>query len=126
MATNSKTSKVLLDLPKKEHNFKTRQKTKKLLINENGEKRRNPCTVAYFRSGTQTLSSCCSLDYAHGNKSIIFFNDLYTPVKIYICATKKSTHLQVIPQQRIQNTTNLRLQTYEKNQWMLLLAPHGR
>ena len=29
----------------------------------------------------------------------------------------KSTHLAVIPQQSIQNTANLALQTYEKNQW---------
>ena len=30
----------------------------------------------------------------------------------------KSTHLQVNPQQSIQNTINLRSQTYEKNQWI--------
>ena len=29
----------------------------------------------------------------------------------------KGAHLQVIPQQSTQNITNLRLQTYEKNQW---------
>ena len=29
----------------------------------------------------------------------------------------KSAHLQIIPQQSTQNTANLLLQTYEKNQW---------
>ena len=37
----------------------------------------------------------------------------------------KSTHLQVIPRQSTQNTANLPLQTYEKNQWTFLLFNVG-
>ena len=35
---------------------------------------------------------------------------------IHLCQ-EKNTHWQVIPQQSTQNTTNLQLQTYEKNKW---------
>ena len=44
----------------------------------------------FFWSGIQTLNSCCSLGYAPGNKSIIFFNDLFKPIEIYDYARKKS------------------------------------
>ena len=37
----------------------------------------------------------------------------------------KSTHLQVIPKQSTQNTANLPLQTYKKNQWTFLLFNTG-
>ena len=37
----------------------------------------------------------------------------------------KSTHLQVIPQQSTQNTANLPLQTYEKNQLTFFIVQHG-
>ena len=43
----------------------------------------------FVQSGIQTLSSCHSLGYARGNKSIIFFNDLCKPIEIYIYARKK-------------------------------------
>ena len=45
--------------------------------------------------------------------------------KMYIYA-RKITHLQVIQQQSTQNITNLRLQTYEKNQWTFLMTTIGR
>ena len=38
----------------------------------------------------------------------------------------KSTHLQVISQQSTQNTANLPLQSYEKNQWTFFVVQHGR
>ena len=38
---------------------------------------------------------------------------------------RKGTHLAVIPQQNTQNTANLPLQTYEKNQWTFLLFNTG-
>ena len=38
----------------------------------------------------------------------------------------KSTRLQVIPQQSTQNTANLPLQTYEKNQCTFFIVQHGR
>ena len=75
---------------------------------EVGEKQRHSNTVTIFRSKTKTLNSCRSLDYACGIKSIIGFNDLCVPNAML----GKSTHLQVIPQQRTQNTANLRLQTH--------------
>ena len=43
----------------------------------------------FFWRGTQTLNSCRSLDYARGNWSIIYFNDLCKPIEIYIYARKK-------------------------------------
>ena len=43
------------------------------------------------------------------------------PIEIYIYARKK--HPFVIPQQSTQNTTNLRLQTYKKNQWTFFNYP---
>ena len=36
----------------------------------------------------QTFTLCCSLGYAHGNKSIIMFNNLCKPIEIYIYAEK--------------------------------------
>ena len=39
---------------------------------------------------------------------------------------EKSAHLQVIPQQSTQNTANLALQAYEKNQWTFFIVQHGR
>ena len=41
-----------------------------------------------FRSGTQTLNSCHSPDYARDNKLLIF-NDLCKPIELYIYARKK-------------------------------------
>ena len=38
----------------------------------------------------------------------------------------KNTHLQVIPQQRTQNTAVLPLQTCEKNQWPFILYDTAR
>ena len=38
----------------------------------------------------------------------------------------KSTHLQIVPQQSTQNTTESRLQTYEENQKTFLMTPTGR
>ena len=45
--------------------------------------------MAFLRVGTHTFNSSLSLDYARGNESIIFFNDLYKPIEIYIYARKK-------------------------------------
>ena len=81
-----------------------------------GENWTNTKTVTFFRIGTQTLNFGHS--YARSN------DDLCKPIEIYIYV-KKVTHLHVIPQQSTQNTTNLRLQTYEKNQWNFLLFNTG-
>ena len=43
----------------------------------------------FFQSETQTSNSCRSLDYARGNKSIIYFTDLCKPIETYIYAKKK-------------------------------------
>ena len=49
----------------------------------------------------QTLNSCRSFRYAHGNESIIIINDLCKLIEIYIYA-RKNPLLQVILQQSTQ------------------------
>ena len=44
--------------------------------------------------------------------------------KIHLCL-RKGTHLHAVPQQSTQNTTNLGLQTYKKNQWTFLVIHTG-
>ena len=39
-------------------------------------------------SGTQTINSCCSLDYARGNESIICFTNLCKLIETYYYARK--------------------------------------
>ena len=43
----------------------------------------------FFQSETLTLNSCCSLDYACGNESVIYFTNLCKPIETYIDARKK-------------------------------------
>ena len=50
------------------------------------------------------------------NESILYFPTIYKANRNYTSMLGKSTHLAVIPQQSTQNTANLPLQTYEKNQ----------
>ena len=73
----------------------------------------------FFQNETLTSSSFCSLDYAHSNESIIYFTDICKPIETYIYARKR-THVQVIPQHP--NAANLRLQTYDKNQWAFFIT----
>ena len=47
------------------------------------------CQWQFFQNGTQTLNWCRSIDYAHGNKSITFPNDLCKPIETYIYAGSK-------------------------------------
>ena len=54
------------------------------------------------------------------NESIFYFPTIYKGNRNYTSMLGKSTHLAVIPQQSTQNTANLPLQTYEKNQWTFL------
>ena len=57
--------------------------------NNDDENRINTKTVTLFQNRTQTFNFCRSLGYVHGNMSIIFFNDLCKPIRIYIYARKK-------------------------------------
>ena len=43
----------------------------------------------FSQSETLTLNSCRSLDYAQGNKSIIYFTDLCKLIETYIYVKKK-------------------------------------
>ena len=54
---------------------------------EDGEKRRNPKHFRFLQGGAQTLNSNRSLDYARDNESIIYFNGLCKPTKVYIYAS---------------------------------------
>ena len=68
------------------------------------------------------MNSCRSLDYA---ESIIYFTDLCKSIETYIYAKKKHLFASY-PAAKHPNTANLRLHTYDKNQWTFLLTPHGR
>ena len=61
------------------------------------------------------LNSCRSLDYARGNKFIIYLIDLCKPVKTYIYARKKHPFASY-PAEKHPNASNLWLQKYNKNQ----------
>ena len=52
----------------------------------------------------EPLNSCRSLGYARSNKSISIFNGLCKPMELYIYV-RKSTRLQVIPQQSTKTQT---------------------
>ena len=88
---------------------------------EDAEKRKNPKEVTSLQSGTQTLNSCRSLDYARGNGSIIYFNDLSKPISML----RKSTHLQVIPQQSNQNSKFAITTMQEKLEDFFFIVQHG-
>ena len=63
---------------------------RRILTNE-----KNPKRGSLLRIGTQTLNSCRSLDYAHGNESILYFNDLCMPIeKAPICKLSGSKATQ--------------------------------
>ena len=66
----------------------------------------NTGTVAFLQSEPLSSNSFCSFEYARGNESIIYFTDLGKPIETYIYARNKHP-----------NAANLRLQTYDKNQW---------
>ena len=66
------------------------------------------------------LNSFHSFDYARGNESIIYFTDLGEPIETYIYARKKHPFASY-PAAKHPNTSNLRLQTYDKNQWTFFI-----
>ena len=70
-------------------------------------------TVALYQSKTLTLKSCCSLDYAVGNKSIIYVTGLCKLIETYIYARKKHP-LASYPAAKHPNGATLRLQIYDK------------
>ena len=70
----------------------------------------------FFQSETLTLKSCCSIDYARSNESIIYFTDLCKPIETYIYARKRHP-FTCYPAAKHPNAANLRLQTYDENQW---------
>ena len=53
-----------------------------------------------------------------------FFNDLYKPMKTCTYVRKKKP-FRSYPAAKHPNTTNLRLQTYNKNLWTFLITTHG-
>ena len=88
-------------------------------------KLRRETTTHFFQSETLILNSCRSLDYARGNESIIYFTDLCKPIENNIYVKKKHPFASY-PAAKHPNEANLRLQTYDKNQWTFLITPHGR
>ena len=67
----------------------------------------------FFLTEPLTLNSCRSLVYASGNESIIYFTDLFKPIKTYVYARKKHPFANY-PAAKHPNAANLRLQTYDK------------
>ena len=59
------------------------------------------------------MSSCRSLDYARGHKSIRIFNDLCKQIEIYIYARKKHPFASN-PAAKHPNAANSGLKTYDK------------
>ena len=58
---------------------------------KDNEKRKKPKeSDVFLQGGTQTLNFCHSLDYAHDNESVIYFNDLSKPIEIYTYVKKAS------------------------------------
>ena len=76
--------------------------------------------LRFFQSEAPTLNSCRSLNYAHGNESIIYYTDLCMPTETYIYARKKHSFASY-PAAKHPNVANLRLQTYDKNQWTFFI-----
>ena len=93
---------------------------------ENADGKRQRRTQSrFFQSETLTSNSFRSLDYARGNESIIYFTDLCKRIETYIYARKKDPFASY-PAAKHPNAANLQLQTYDKNQWTFVIAPHGR
>ena len=79
----------------------------------------------FSQSEPQLSNSFRSFDYARGNESIVYFTDLCKPIETYIYARKKHPFASY-PAAKHPNAANLRLQTYDKNQWTFFITPHGR
>ena len=91
----------------------------------------NTNTVAFFQSESLPSISFCSFDYARGNESMVHFTDLCKPMETYVYARKKHPFASYPAANRPNaanhpNAANLRLHTYDKNQWAFLITPHGR
>ena len=89
------------------------------MAHANTKRRRGPNKhehVAFFQSEPLPSNSFRSFNYARGNESIIYFTDLYKPIETYIYVRKKHP-LASNPAAKHPNAANLRLQTYDKNQW---------
>ena len=80
--------------------------------------------LSFFQSETLALNACRSLDYAHGNESIIYFTDLCKPLETYIYARKKHPFASY-PAAKHPNAAKLWLQTYDKNQWTFFINTAG-
>ena len=59
-----------------------------------------------------------------GNESIIYFTDLCKPIETYIYARKMHPFASY-PTAKHPNATNLRSQTYDKDQRTFVITPHG-
>ena len=87
---------------------------------KDGEKRRNPTRVPCFPSLNTLKFNFYRILTVHTETSLSYTFQRYKSM------VGKSTCLQVIPQQSTQNTANLPLQTYEKNQCTFFIVQHGR
>ena len=79
----------------------------------------------FFRTEPLTLNSCRSLHYARGNESIIYFTELCKPVETYVYV-RKSTHLQVIPQQSTQTNQTCGYRQYHKKKTVVFFINTAR
>ena len=84
------------------------------------KRRRKPTKHGHCRVFPQReplpLNSFRGFVYALCNESIIYFTDLCKPIETCIYARKKHSFASY-PSAKHPNTANLRLQTYDKNQW---------
>ena len=85
------------------------------------ETKRPEDSDAFSRSGTQTLNSCRSLDYACANKSIIYVSLIYVgAIEKYIYV---STNLRVAPQQ---STKMQQIEGYKRTRKPVNVLRHCR
>ena len=70
----------------------------------------------FFQSEPLPSNFFRNFHYAHGNESIIYFTDLCELIETYIYVRKKHPFASY-PAAKHSNAANLRLQTYDKNQW---------
>ena len=85
---------------------------------------KKPKQWRFFWSGTQTLNSFRSLEYARDNKSITFFYDLCKPIEMYIYARKKHP-FNSYPAAKHPRHSKFAI-TDMKNQQTFFLVRHGR
>ena len=63
--------------------------------------------------------------HRHSNSVTTFQHALINKLIIYITMNKHIALIYTLSRSKHQNTANLSLQTYKKNQWICFTVPHG-